>query len=210
MRRWSQRFLSSTRGRVVQLLRRGAATVNDLAAALELTDNAVRAHLDTLARDGLVRAAGKRPGLRKPERLYALTPEAEQLFPRAYHLLLSQLLGVLGEYLSPAEVDDLLREVGRRLAEGHPSPSDDRPLRERAEHAVGLLSAMGGLAELQQEEHELVIRGYSCPIAAAAREHPDVCRVAEALLSEVIGVPVREACEHEETPRCVFRIAAGS
>ena len=62
MEGWSNRFLSSTRGQVVQLLRRGEATVNELAAALSLTDNAVRSHLSTLERDGLVSTVGQADG----------------------------------------------------------------------------------------------------------------------------------------------------
>ena len=42
---WKQRFFSSTRGRIVALLRRTSRTVDELAQALDLTDNAVRAHL---------------------------------------------------------------------------------------------------------------------------------------------------------------------
>src|SRR5262249_31339515 len=68
------------------------ATVNELAEALNLTDNAVRSHLSTLERDGPVRQSGKRTAVRKPEVLYSLTPEAGQLFPKAYDLLFNQLL----------------------------------------------------------------------------------------------------------------------
>src|SRR5881398_826577 len=49
-----KRFFESTRGRIVLLLRASEKTVNDLAAHLQLTDNAVRAHLLSLERDGLV------------------------------------------------------------------------------------------------------------------------------------------------------------
>src|SRR3954447_11095439 len=79
-----RRFLESTRGRVVSLLRGEPRTVEELASLLELTDNAVRAHLTTLERDGIVRQSGVRRGLRKPHFTYALTPEAERLFPKAY------------------------------------------------------------------------------------------------------------------------------
>src|SRR5215212_6909899 len=92
---WNQRFLSSTRGHIVTLLRGAVRTVNELAAALNLTDNAVRVHLTSLERDGLVQQKGMRPGLRKPHYAYELTPDAEQLFPKAYDILLNQLLTVL-------------------------------------------------------------------------------------------------------------------
>jgi predicted ArsR family transcriptional regulator len=52
---WRTRILKSTRGRILDLLRAKEQTVNELAAALELTDNAVRAHLLSLERDGLAR-----------------------------------------------------------------------------------------------------------------------------------------------------------
>ena len=50
----------TTRARVVELLRREPRTVEQLAAALGVTDNAVRLHLGQLERDGIVRTAGVR------------------------------------------------------------------------------------------------------------------------------------------------------
>src|SRR5919202_3298969 len=82
--RWDKRFFASTRGRIVGLLRRAARTVNELAQALDLTDNAVRAHLATLERDGLVQQSGTRPGFRKPNLTYELTADAGQFFPKPY------------------------------------------------------------------------------------------------------------------------------
>jgi predicted ArsR family transcriptional regulator len=64
--RWRRRFLDSTRGRILALLQAESRVVNELAETLELTDNAVRAHLTSLERDGLVQQLGTRPGLRKP------------------------------------------------------------------------------------------------------------------------------------------------
>src|SRR5262245_19414890 len=91
-----ERFFASSRGQVVTLLRRGERTVDEMAQALGLTDNAVRAHLATLERDGLVRQAGLRRGTSRPAYAYALTPAAERLFPKAYGALLRLLLDVLG------------------------------------------------------------------------------------------------------------------
>jgi predicted ArsR family transcriptional regulator len=210
MERWSNRFLSSTRGQVVQLLRRGEATVNELAEALNLTDNAVRSHLSTLERDGLVRQSGKRTATRKPEALYSLTPEAGQLFPKAYDLLLNQLLHSLESRITPAEKGELLRDVGLRLA-GVRAPlstvSGEAELRKRLKIAVDVLQDLGGLAELEDTRDEFVIRGFSCPLASVVIEHPEVCQLAETLLAEIIGAPVREACIRNGAPRCLFRLS---
>src|SRR5919204_1017264 len=114
---WDKRFWASTRGRIITLLRRGSRTVNDLAAALGLTDNAVRTQLTALERDGLVQASGTRPGTRKPNITYGLTPEAGRLFPKMYSAVLRQLLDVLAERLRARTRDDIMRTVGHRLAE---------------------------------------------------------------------------------------------
>src|SRR5437016_5795969 len=93
----NQRFFTSTRGRIVALLRRSSHTVDELAQALDLTDNAVRADLATLERDGIVQQRGVRRGSSKPAYVYDLHPEAESLFPKAYDRVLRQVLELLSE-----------------------------------------------------------------------------------------------------------------
>ena len=201
-----ERFFASTRGQVALLLRHGDRTVEDLAQALGLTDNAVRAHLATLERDGLVRQAGLRRGPSKPAYAYALTPAAERLFPKAYGTLLRLLLDVLAERLPPSAVDDALRDVGHRVATAQAAPVGE--LRDRVDQALAVLADLGGLAEVEEREDGFVIRGASCPLAAAVPGHPEVCLLAETLLSDVIGVPVTECCERGDQPRCCFTVAA--
>src|SRR5436309_8701516 len=113
---WNSRFFASTRGKIVTLLRHTSRTVDELAQALDLTDNAVRAHLATLERDGIVRQHGARRGSGKPAYVYDLTSEAEYLFPKAYGPVLHQLLDVLSEQMSPEEMEVLLRKVGQHIA----------------------------------------------------------------------------------------------
>jgi predicted ArsR family transcriptional regulator len=200
---WNRRFFTSTRGQVVTLLRQSEATVEELARILGLTDNAVRAHLAALERDGLVGQRGLRRGVGKPAYTYALTPEAEFLFPKAYGAVLDQLLEVLGEQLPPAAVDELMREVGHRLAAGRTVPAGD--LRARVEGALEVVRELGGLATAEPADGGFVILGRSCPLAAAVAGHPETCLLAEALLADVIGAPVRQACD-PNIPRCRFEV----
>ncbi|HLX56930.1 MAG TPA: ArsR family transcriptional regulator [Ktedonobacteraceae bacterium] len=201
---WNHRFFASTRGRILTLLRREKRTVDDLASTLELTDNAVRAHLTTLERDGFVRQHGERRGNGKPSFVYELAPEAEYLFPKSYGQVLNELLQVLEERMSRAKLEEMLRIVGRRISTKWNMPEGD--LRVRLEAAVEVLNELGGLAELTRENGEYCIRSYSCPLAAAVPGHPEVCSLAETLLTELIGVPVHEQCEHGEQVRCRFMV----
>ncbi|HEY6540985.1 MAG TPA: ArsR family transcriptional regulator [Ktedonobacteraceae bacterium] len=203
---WNQRFFSSTRGRILTLLRQEKRTVEDLAGELTLTDNAVRAHLATLERDGFVRQQGMRRGTGKPAFEYELAPEAENLFPKSYGQVLNELLQALEERMSKAELEETLRAVGRRIAARWNIPPGD--LRVRLEAAIDVLNEMGGMAELEQENGVYTIRGYSCPLAAAVPGHPEVCTLAETLLTELAGVPVQEHCVYGERPQCRFAVTA--
>jgi predicted ArsR family transcriptional regulator len=203
-----RQFFESTRGRMVTLLRRGGLTVDELAKAVALTNNGVRAHLATLERDGLVRQRGTvRPasGGGKPAYVYELTPEAEGLFPSAYEPVLGRLLDVLSEELGAQGSEALLRGAGRRLAEERGAPDDGG--RVGLEKAVAMLNELGGLAELEERDGGIAIRGYGCPLAAVTSDHPEACRMVETLISELAGVPVRERCERGVKPRCFFEVA---
>lgn len=206
--RGDQRFSGSTRGQIVALLRRASRTVNELAAALGLTGNAVRSHLSTLERDGLVTQVGVRRGTRKPNNAYDLTPEAESLFPKAHAPVLEQLLEVLDERLPAPERDAVLREVGHRLAAPHVAVLQNKTLPERLEATAALLGELGGLAEVEEKEGRPLLRGFSCPLSSAAAGHPEICLAAETLVGDLVGAPVKEQCERGETPRCRFAVLA--
>jgi len=204
--KFDKRFFDSTRGRLVTLLRGTTKTVNELAEELELTDNAVRAHLLSLERDGLIKQSGIQRGIRKPHFAYQLTEEAEHLFPKAYDALLNQLIAVLKGRLTPLALEEVLREVGRSLAGPQAASQKNGDMENRIGAALAALEAIGGSARVAKENKNLVICSESCPLATAVAEHPEVCRLAETLLSEIIGVEVRERCDREGPPRCRFEV----
>jgi predicted ArsR family transcriptional regulator len=203
---WRNRLLESTRGQILELLRTKARTVNELADALRLTDNAVRAHLLSLERDGLVSQAGKQPGFRKPHATYALTADAEQIFPKAYGSLLDILLSVLSRKLTGKELRAGMRAVGKKIANVHRQEVKGKNRKQRIEAALRILKDLGGAASYHESEGKHFIRSDSCPLAAATSQHPDACLIAESLLSEIIDAPVKECCKNGPSPSCCFEI----
>ena len=206
LNRWNRNFYASTRGRIVGLLRRAALTVDQLAQALGLTDNAVRSHLAALERDGLVEQdAPKRGSVGKPAHTFRVTDEANQLLSRAYVLVFGRMLDVLAERMSRDQIEAIMRDLGRRLAADRPPPTGSE--RERVNHAVSLLEDLGGAAAIEERDDTLRIRGFGCPLSAAVRGHPELCGAMEVLLTEVIGTPVHQECEHGDRPQCCFAVA---
>ena len=202
---WRRRFLSTTRGQVISLLRTGPRTVNELAEAIGLTDNAVRTHLAAMERDGLVQQDGVRRALGKPAYVYRLTTEAECLFPKPYSAILGAVLARLREKLGPEVLEEMVREIGRET--GEPARVQSPELRKRVEGLVAFLDSIGGAAEIEEHDDAFLVRGYSCPLSAVIPDHPEVCKLAEELAGAVVGTRVSECCSRGQTPQCTFRVS---
>jgi predicted ArsR family transcriptional regulator len=204
----SERILETTRGRVLALLRRGEMTTDELAAALGLTDNAIRAHLATLERDGLVRARGERRDGRigKPATVYTVSPQVDTLFSKAYIPLLTSLLSALGDRLTADELEGLLTDVGDRLAAGAAHPTGE--LSQRVAAASDLLNQLGGLSSVEEVEagRRYNIQGRGCPVGLAVSKRPEVCEAMVALISRLTLANVRSCCKHGDRPSCCFEI----
>lgn len=199
-----QRFFESTRGQIIRYLMESPHTVSELAEKLDLTDNAVRAHLVALERDGVVRQEGERRSGGRPAFVYRVTPRADELFPKSYDRALIQLLDVLEARMDDAELGDLLREAGRRAVE---APDPDSDPERRLERALEVLEAYGGLPETRVEEEDgtVRIRTRSCPLSRVVREHPLCGRIPQGALETVLGVEVEFRFEMDERPSCTFR-----
>lgn len=201
-------LLDTSRGRIVTLLQHGELTVEELAAKLGLTASAVRAQMTGMERDGVLRKIGRRPGATRPSHVFELTPEVEQLLSRAYIPLLSQLVRVFSNALPPQQVDALLREAGRGLAdELLPGKRPNGSLESRAKIASEVLNEQLGALTRVEGNGELAIRGVGCPLSALTGKHPAVCLAMESLVTEIIGTPVYECCDRATRPQCCFTVA---
>ena len=204
MSSWLQRLTGDTRPEMLRLLRRSRQTITSLARALRLTDNAVRTHVAALERDGIVEHVGtQRDTGGKPARVYALTSTGEELFPKAYALVLGNLVEEIARADGRERALELLRGVGRRVAAGLP-PADG--MEGRVQAAASALRGLGGDVEVQRTAEGWHLQGCGCPLSAVTAGHPEVCVLAQALVEEITGEPVTGCCEREGRQRCGFQI----
>jgi predicted ArsR family transcriptional regulator len=196
----------TTRGRILVLLCRRRHTVAELAAALGVTNNAVRAQLQRLERHRLVRQVGSRRGTRKPHAEYDMTDKARELFPRAYERVLGSVVDVLAERLPEKVTRDLLLRAGKRLLSEHLGELRGRSPRQRLAAILGLLNGSSLGIDLVEESSRTVVRSCSCPIASVVASHPELCEVFASTLSKALRAEVRQRCERGASPRCCFEI----
>ena len=203
---WRERLLQSTRGQVLALLQTKNLTVSELAHKLKITRNAVRAHLVSLERDGLVCRKGSKLGVRRPHVSYGLSDDADHIFQKPYAKLLSNFIGITRERFGSRALRSSMRELGRSIARDYSAKVKGRSRAQRIETALGFLKEIGGAANICRNKDKLVIRGNSCPLAAVTAQHPDACLIPASLLEEIIGLAVKEVCNHGPNPCCRFEI----
>jgi predicted ArsR family transcriptional regulator len=201
----NKRLWESTRGRIVNLLRRQQHTVDELADQLGVTDNAVRAQLGPLERDGLVRIAGVRkpPGAGKPAVLYDVPPDVEALFSYAYAPMFTSLVTTLADQLDGPALAAVLVDAGKRLAAAYPAPIGDRQRRLAA--AAAVMQQLGAQVEIEESDAGFTIRGSSCPLGVAVERRHEVCVAMQAFLEAMLGEPLTRCCTYEEKPKCGFK-----
>lgn len=190
---------------VLDAVRRGVATVTDLACELGVTDNAVRLHLVALERDGLVRreavVRSGRPG--QPAVRYGLTAEGEAALSRAYPRALAALAAALDARLDRRALRAAFAGAGARLAGGSTGSGD---LARRAQACADAVRELGGAVTVEHAGGTATLVGQGCPLAAAVRESPAACTMIEALLARRFGLRVTQACTHGPQPACRFRL----
>lgn len=196
------RLIGRTRLDIVELLMRSDRTVQEIADEIGVSANAIRGHLSGLELDGLVvQRDTRRDTGGKPATVYALSPEADELFPKAYAFVLEGMLSVLDEREGPERVRETLVEVGQRAA----VPAEGTP-EQRVRAAADLLRSLGGTVEVRRENGRWKIQGFSCPLSAVASQDARVCGLAEAMVARTTGGTVVEVCERGRRSRCAFEV----
>ena len=202
---WLTRLLGDTQVKMLLLLRRSPRTITELAEQLELTDNAVRTHVAALDRQGMIQTAGTRREARgKPARVYSLSREGEELFPKAYAVVLGGLVDEIARKEGRDRAVELLRSVGERVAERTEIPRDPKA---RVRAAAAALRSLGGDIDVERTEGGWRLQGYGCPLSGVTARSPEVCSLAKALVEEISGQRVTECCDRSDRPRCAFLIS---
>ncbi len=181
----------STRRQILDLLkRRGRATVEEMAAALNITPMGVRRHLLALENADLVRIEIERRPMGRPTHVYKLTEEAEALFPKGYHQLVLNLLECLAAEEGMGRVDELFEHRKERLIATYAPRLEGKTLEERVAEIARIMSENGYMARWQKTERGYVLTEHNCALYHVARVYPQPCQTELAFIRELLGVEV--------------------
>jgi predicted ArsR family transcriptional regulator len=200
--------MQATRQQIVGLLReQGEITVEELAAAIGLTQMAIRHHLNVLQSENLVVATRVRrqqsPG--RPQQLYSLTEAADNLFPEDYYSLSRYLLEELQQSMGYQGTVSFMQQVAGRLALEAPAAKAGQGFDERLEQVAAFLTRNGFVSRWEKLDESYALHALTCPYRQMARTHREICELDKALIGQLLGVELRRtSCIVEGGDCCTY------
>ena len=201
-----------TRRAITKLLKtEGPIDSAQLAERLGLTAMAVRQHLYSLQREGLVSAEQRPVPIGRPAKFWRLTREADRLFPEAYAELSVALIDSVKDAFGDEGLERVLTsrcarqrmDYGKRI---RPNDSLEKKLQELAK----VRTEEGYMADIKTEgEGSYLLIENHCPICAAANACQGFCATELDLFRSVLGPGISvERAEHiiSGDHRCVYRV----
>ncbi|HWH68042.1 MAG TPA: metalloregulator ArsR/SmtB family transcription factor [Candidatus Sulfotelmatobacter sp.] len=192
---------TSTRREIINILRTGGPlTVGELGDRLGITHVAVRRHLTSLERDGLVSSVQERLPMGRPTRVYSLTETADDLFPKKYGALTLEIL----DFLSEADSDLVERFFAARgqnfVAKYGPEVTKGSSLEDRVSRLADIQMANGYLADWAKAEGEtMMLKEFNCPVHQVSRKYPTACHHELEFFKTVLGT------ENVERVECIAK-----
>jgi predicted ArsR family transcriptional regulator len=184
----ADRFFQSTRGRIVEELRRcKSASAVDLARHFGLSPNAIRQQLVVLERDGLVVEKSVRRGRTKPTYEFSLTADAEKLFPQHYDKMLSAVLREVKQQFGQEGVAKVFDGIAQRTVAKAKTRISAADTETKVAQLTEVLREGGVVADYSLIDGGFALHEHNCPYSEVVKEHPEVCSVIHHVLDETIG-----------------------
>lgn len=195
------------RGEILVEVKRATAglTARDLVELLGASLNAVRHHLKELEVEGFLLRRREQRGMGAPVHLYHLSPLGENLFPRRYDVLLTQILSRLEGQGGRTAVVEAMEERYTALAQKLQAELTDATGHERLEKVARILVEEGYMADWRESDGAVSLTEHNCAIRAVAERFPEICEAEERFLREVLAAGVErrshildgcQACEY--------------
>jgi predicted ArsR family transcriptional regulator len=202
--------MERSRERILRIIQKeGAANVDTLSRNLGLAPATVRRHLDILQRDGQVSYSEVRKPTGRPEYSFSLTERGHEVMPKAYDGLLAELMRDIasrpaGEFdgkSGPDVLSESFERMGYQSGAGYLA----RASKEPAAAVIQALSERGFAPQAEETAAGMKITLTNCPFRSVAMSDRTVCKFDSALITRIIGMPVkRDNCVADGARCCVY------
>jgi predicted ArsR family transcriptional regulator len=195
---------------LTQMKTKGSLSVNEMAKVLGITEMAIRRHLNTLERDGLIEAKLTRQAMGRPMHLYSLTLLADDLFPKNYHHLTLDLLDELESKDGESRISQLFEGRKQKLLKKYMGQMEGKTLENRVAELAEIQNTNGYMVQWESNHAgQYVFTEYNCPIAQVAKQYNEACHCELSLFKNLLGAEVeRTECLTKGGSKCTYLIKA--
>ena len=195
---------------LTQLLEhKSGATVDELVSAIGLSRTAVNQHLIVLEREGYVRKTTPRKTGGRPGRIYILTEEGTNLFPKQYSWFSRLLMQTLREQLGEDQLGQYMYELGVKMSASLIPRLVGKNRAERVSEIVKIMNETGFRARtISHADNDKIprVQCKNCVYHDLSKDYPEVCRFDIGFLSGLMGAEVEhQACMQRGGDACRFR-----
>ncbi|QGH32988.1 DeoR family transcriptional regulator [Gracilibacillus salitolerans] len=200
----------TTKDRILELLKKEVTlSVNELIEYLDITHMAIRKHLTTLEKDGLVSSQHEKKEIGRPIQRFFLTTKGKRLFPNNYESISVEFLKDIQAIHGKESVHQLFENRKERQTQQYADLVTQSSNHEKMQEMVHIQNEKGYMAELYQHgEDQFEIVEYNCPIFAVANEFHIACHCETSMFKNVLGTESveRVQCKTEGNNHCRFMV----
>lgn len=191
------------------LEQKGGMTVDELAESVGISRTAVNQHLLALECDGYIRKDSVRKTGGRPGRVYVLTDEGANLFPKKYSWFSRLLIRTLRDQMGEERLSEYMYDLGIQTSADAIPRLVGKNRTERVVEIVKIMNEAGFAARvIPSEGSDRVprVQCKNCVYHDLAKDYPEVCRFDIGFLSGLMGADVdHQDCMQRGGDACRFR-----
>ena len=111
-----RRLSGATKQKIMEILLEGPRSLGEITDKLQIQKSAVRVHLQSLQSEKAVESHFRIERLGRPRKIYSLTENGRELFPRKYDLILSLILKKITETNGKEQARKIIESVADDMA----------------------------------------------------------------------------------------------
>jgi predicted ArsR family transcriptional regulator len=189
------------------------ATVDELGQRLGVTRTAIRQHLASLMRDGLIGPGETRASGGRPKQLFVLTDKGREAFPRHYSWFAQLLIEAMAQEHGATGLRTRLGRIAAAVVAQlrHRAP-ETGTRREKVAQLSSLMDELGYDARMAKDVGGApAIEADNCVFHELAMKNPVICHFDLALMSSYTGAKVElHECMAKGGHVCRFRFTPRS
>ncbi len=205
--------LHKTRAVILTHLLSEDLTALDLENKIGINESAIRRHLDTLQKQGLVENYFEKASRGRPKKKYTITSDGEKVFPQKTHRLFVLLAEVIRKKYGKDEIEKILSEVADKFAQELSPDGEDMTTEEKLEELINSLDEFGFYPQTWEENGSHYIKYRNCVFADVVDNFSgELCDMHKEVLSNVMSncKVIRESSVGKGDEICLHRIEINS